>query len=64
MGASRLGGLEGMALGSVGLLIGFGVAALVAAIVRLSLERKVAPGMAVWRDALEELNGVAQPRLL
>ncbi|MEO8384023.1 MAG: sensor histidine kinase, partial [Betaproteobacteria bacterium] len=33
MGASRLGGLEGMALGSVGLLIGFGVAALVAAIV-------------------------------
>ena len=33
MGASRLGGLEGMALGSVGLLIGFGIAALVAAIV-------------------------------
>ena len=33
MGSSRLGGLEGMALGSVGLLIGFGVAALVAAIV-------------------------------
>ena len=33
MGSSRLGGIEGMALGSVGLLIGFGVAALVAAIV-------------------------------
>ena len=33
MGSSRLGGLDGMALGSVGLLIGFGVAALVAAIV-------------------------------
>ena len=33
MGSSRLGGLEGMALGSIGLLIGFGVAALVAAIV-------------------------------
>ena len=33
MGTSRLAGLEGMALGSVGLLIGFGIAALVAAIV-------------------------------
>ena len=33
MGSSRLGGLEGMALGSIGLLIGFGVAALVVAIV-------------------------------
>ena len=33
MGLSRLGGLEGMALGSVGLLIGFGIAALVVAIV-------------------------------
>ncbi|MCY7388551.1 MAG: histidine kinase, partial [Burkholderiales bacterium] len=33
MGASRVGGLEGMALGSVGLLIGFGAAALVVAIV-------------------------------
>ena len=32
MGPSRLGGLEGMAIGSVGLLIGFGVAALAAAI--------------------------------
>ncbi len=33
LGSARLGGLEGKALGSVGLLIGFGVAALVAAIV-------------------------------
>ena len=33
MGSSRLGGLEGMALGSVGLLIGFGAAALAIAIV-------------------------------
>ena len=33
IGPSRLGGMEGMALGSVGLLIGFGVAALVIAIV-------------------------------
>ena len=33
LGPSRLGGLEGMALGSVGLLIGFGVAALAAAII-------------------------------
>ena len=33
MGQSQLGGLEGMALGSVGLLIGFGVAALAIAIV-------------------------------
>ncbi len=33
MGKSQLGSLEGMALGSVGLLIGFGVAALAIAIV-------------------------------
>jgi hypothetical protein len=33
MGSARLDGLEGMALGSVGLLIGFGIAALVIAIV-------------------------------
>ena len=38
--------------------------ALVAAIDRLSLERKTAPNMAVLRDALEELSGVSQPRLL
>lgn len=36
---------------------------LVAAIDRLSLERKSAPGQAIWREALEELHGAAQPRL-
>ena len=38
---------------------------LVAVIDRLSLERKAAPGPAIWRDALEELaGGEAQKRLL
>jgi chromosomal replication initiation ATPase DnaA len=37
---------------------------LVAAIDRLSLERKVAPGPAIWRDALEEINGPVEPRLI
>lgn len=37
---------------------------LVAAIDRLSLERKQAPTLAIWRDALEELCGASQPRLL
>jgi chromosomal replication initiation ATPase DnaA len=37
---------------------------LVAAIDRLSLERKAPPGMAIWRAALDELNGESQPRLL
>lgn len=37
---------------------------LVAAIDRLSLERKAAPGMVIWRAALDELNGESQPRLL
>ena len=37
---------------------------LVAAIDRLSLERKAAPTLAIWRDALEELAGASQPRLL
>jgi hypothetical protein len=37
---------------------------LVAAIDRLSLERKQAPTLAIWRDALEELSGQSQPRLL
>ena len=41
-----------------------GVEQLVAAIDRLSLERKAPPTMAVLRDALEELSGVSQPRLL
>ena len=36
---------------------------LVAAIDRLSLERKSAPGQAIWREALEELHGATQPRL-
>ena len=37
---------------------------LVATIDRLSLERKQAPTMALWRDALEELAGEQSPRLL
>ena len=41
-----------------------GVERLVAAIDRLSLERKQPPGMAIWRDALEALSGPRQPRLL
>lgn len=41
-----------------------GVEQLVAAIDRISLERKQAPGLAVWREALEEISGPDQPRLL
>lgn len=41
-----------------------GIERLVNTIDRLSLERKQAPTLAVWRDALEELNGASQPRLL
>lgn len=41
-----------------------GVERLVAAIDRLSLERKQAPTLSVWRDALEEVLGASQPRLL
>ena len=41
-----------------------GVERLVGAIDRLSLERKSPPGMAIWRDALEEITGALQPRLL
>ena len=37
--------------------------ALVAAIDRLSLERKQAPTLSIWRDALEELMGPQEPRL-
>ncbi|MDR6708450.1 chromosomal replication initiation ATPase DnaA [Novosphingobium sp. 1748] len=37
---------------------------LVATIDRLSLERKAPPGQAILRDALEELNGSAEPRML
>lgn len=41
-----------------------GAERLVEAIDRISLERKAAPGMAIWRDALEELIGPDEPRLL
>ena len=41
-----------------------GAERLVAAIDRLSLERKAAPGPAIWREALEELMGPSEPRLL
>jgi hypothetical protein len=41
-----------------------GVEALVAAIDRLSLERKQPPTLAIWRDALEAVQGAEQPRLL
>lgn len=41
-----------------------GVEALVAAIDRLSLERKAPPTQAIWRDALEELLGPDEPRLI
>jgi len=37
---------------------------LVATVDRLSLERKAAPGPAIWREALEELSGPSQRRLL
>lgn len=37
---------------------------LVAAIDRLSLERKVPPTQGIWRDALEELLGPREPRLI
>ncbi len=41
-----------------------GVEQLVAAIDRISLERKQAPTLAVWREALEQIAGPDQPRLL
>jgi len=41
-----------------------GVERLVAAIDRLSLERKQPPTLSVWREAIEELSGTSQPRLL
>ena len=37
---------------------------LVETIDRLSLERKVAPALGIWREALEVLHGPAEPRLL
>ncbi len=41
-----------------------GVERLVKTIDRLSLERKAPPTLSVWRDALEEIGGARQPRLL
>ncbi|PKB24868.1 hypothetical protein B0I00_0047 [Novosphingobium kunmingense] len=41
-----------------------GIERLVTVIDRLSLERKVAPTLSVWRDALEEIMGPKEPRLL
>lgn len=41
-----------------------GAERLVAAIDRISLERKQAPTLAIWREALDEVMGKAQPRLL
>lgn len=41
-----------------------GIERLVAAIDRLSLERKAPPTLSIWRDALEEILGHSQPRLL
>ena len=41
-----------------------GAERLVATIDRLSLERKAPPGPAIWREALQELSGVSQPKLL
>jgi chromosomal replication initiation ATPase DnaA len=37
---------------------------IVAAIDRLSLERKAPPTLGIWREALEELHGPREPRLL
>lgn len=41
-----------------------GLERLVAAIDRLSLERKAPPTLSIWRDALDEILGHSQPRLL
>lgn len=41
-----------------------GAERLVETIDRLSLERKAPPGMAIWREALEELIGPDEPRLI
>lgn len=40
------------------------VEAVVGAIDRLSMERKVPPTLSIWRDALEAVQGAEQPRLL
>ncbi len=41
-----------------------GVEQLVAAIDRISLERKAPPTQGIWRDALDEVLGPGEPRLL
>ncbi len=41
-----------------------GIERLVATIDRLSLERKAAPTLSIWRDALGEVLGPQEPRLL
>jgi hypothetical protein len=41
-----------------------GIERLVAALDRLSLERKAPATMSIWRDALEAVQGAEQPRLL
>ena len=41
-----------------------GIERIVSTIDRLSLERKQAPTLSIWRDALEAVQGAAQPRLL
>ena len=41
-----------------------GIERMVAGIDRLSMERKVPPTQGIWRDALEELYGPREPRLL
>ncbi len=41
-----------------------GVERLVETIDRLSLERKLAPTLTIWRDALEIVMGASQPRLI
>lgn len=41
-----------------------GVERLVAAIDRISLERKAPPTQGIWRDALDEVLGPGEPRLL
>lgn len=41
-----------------------GVERLVAAIDRISLERKQPATLAIWRDALSDVSGTGQPRLL
>ncbi len=41
-----------------------GVEQLVMTIDRISMERKAPPTLAIWREALEDISGATQPRLL